>query len=155
MLFSIILMTAIILASSFGLSVMDVASFTLPGNVDPGQVLYVCPAASNVWDQIANAIHPHVRYINMFFFFVVMILLFFWGWALYQNLLKDKFDQGAYTKVWGVTKSVFWLGVTVLLLVWTPNHFRSVEIKGSPDAWVFCESNTPGAVPVMQSGVKR
>lgn len=155
MLFSIIFMTAIILASSFGLRIMDVAPFPLPNNVDPGQVLYVCPAASNWWDQVAAAIRPYYLYINMFFFFMVMLLVFFWGWALYQNLLKDKFDKGAYTKIWGFTKSVFWLAVAVVLLVWTPNHFRSVQINGSPESWVFCESNTPGAVPVLQSGVKR
>lgn len=155
MLFSVILIAAIILAASFGLHIMPIEPlYNLAPDV-AGGALYVCPAASATWDAVAQGIRPYLNYINMFFFFAIMLLLFGWGWSLYQNLLKDKFEQNAFKNVWGFTKALFWGVVVVALLATTPNYFRTVSIVGAPGKYVLCESNTPGALPVKASAVKR
>lgn len=155
MLFAIVLMTAIILASSFGLHVMPLDSIYKLSSDISATALYVCPSNGSSWDSIANAIGPFTRFISMFFFFALMLLLFNWGWALYQNLLKDSFNQNAFKNPWGFTKMLFWAGVIVLMMVWTPNHYRSVHIQGAEGNWVLCESNSPGAIPVRAEAVKR
>ncbi|MDL2295904.1 hypothetical protein LJC18_03810 [Lachnospiraceae bacterium OttesenSCG-928-E19] len=155
MLFSIILMAAIILAASFGLHVMPIEPLYTLSPEQAANALYVCPAESQIWDSVSMAIRPYVRYINMFFFFLIMILLFFWGWSLYQNLLKDKFEQNAFKGPWAFTKFIFWAAVTVILLVMTPNYFRTVTVAGTDTPWVLCEANSPNALPVIESAVKR
>lgn len=155
MLFSIVLITAIILASSFGLHIMPIDPIYNLAAADAAGALYVCPAASGFWDAVSAGLRPATLYINMFFFFAVMLLAFAWSWSLYQNLLKDKFEQGAFKTPWYWTKVVFWLGVIIMLLVWTPNHFRGVHITGVEGNWVLCENNTPGSLPVRASAVKR
>ncbi|MDR2413276.1 MAG: hypothetical protein LBD50_03655 [Rickettsiales bacterium] len=155
MLFSIIAITAIILASSFGLHIMPLEPIhRLPDDILP-RALYVCPAASSVWDPVAMSLQPYIRYINMFFFFVIMLLMFGWGWALYQNLLKDSFKQDVFKNPWAFTKIVFWLAVAAMLLVWTPNSYKGVRINGAEGKWILCEENSPGALPVLSNAVKR
>lgn len=155
MLLSIVLLTAIILAASFGLHIMPIDPiYNLAPDVAEN-ALYVCPTVSSTWDSIAMKLHPFSHYISMAFFFVIMLLLFSWGWALYQNLLKDAFKEDAFKKSWAFTKVVFWLAMVVLLLLWTPNHYKSVRITGAPGNWILCENNTPGAIPVLADAVKR
>ena len=155
MLFSIVLLTAIILASSFGLHIMPIEPIYNMSSDMTAQALYVCPVASPFFDSFSAGIRPFIRQINMFFFFTVMLLVFGWGWSLYQNLLKDKFEQGAFKNPWFFTKAIFWMAVVILLLVWTPNSYRSVTVVGGEGTWVLCEENTPGALPVMAGSVKR
>jgi hypothetical protein len=154
MLFSIILMTAIILASSFGLHIMPIEPLYQLTREQSATALYVCPAASQTWDQIAMILRPMSRIISMVFFFAILMLMFFWGWALYQNLLKDKFEQKAFNSVWGATKAVFWAGAIVLILMWTPGYYRGVSVIGDSRSWVLCELNSPGAIPVHSDAVK-
>jgi hypothetical protein len=155
MLFAIVLTTAIILASSFGLHVMPIDPiYKLSQDVAAG-ALFVCPSESSTWDSIARAIRPGILYINIMFFFALMMLVFNWGWALYQNLLKDSFKQDAFKNVWGFTKVLFWAMVIVSILNWTPNHYKSVHIDGAKGEWVLCEENTPGAKPVRAEFVRR
>lgn len=155
MLFSIILLTAIMLAASFGLHIMPLDPIYNLSDDLAVKALYVCPAASNIFDSISTAIRPMVRYMNMAFFFSVILLLFFWGWGLYQNLLKDAFNQELFKKPWAFTKVIFWIAMILMLFVWTPNHYRMVHIKGATGNWVFCEENTPGAKAVLASAVKQ
>lgn len=144
MLFALIALTAIVLASSFGLQLDSTEAIKIPANMI-GQELYVCPADNSLWTGIAQMLHPAIKYITIAFFFVIMLLMFNWGWALYQNLLSDSFKRESFSKPWQFTKFTFWMGVVVLLLTFTPNYFRTVKIDGVSGEWVLCENNTPGA----------
>lgn len=152
LIFCIMALVAIVVAASFGIQVDPHPAIVVPESV-AGSELYVCHAASNIWDSIAMAMRPVNRYIIMGFFFVIMILLFVWGWAMYQNLLSDKFKRESFSKVWQFTKFTFWAGVIVLILAATPNHFRTVHIRGVSGDWVLCDSNTPGAAAVRADAV--
>lgn len=152
MLFAIVMLTAIVLITSFGLQLSSTTPLVVPENM-AGSVLYVCPMASPTWDSVATSIGPFIRPITVGFFFAAMLLMFSWGWALYQNLLKDKFERKSFTNPWAFTKIWFWAGVIFLLAVATPNHFRSVHITGAPDQYVLCDNDTPGARAVRASAV--
>ena len=154
MLFTTIAMTAIVLVASFGLQLGDIAPVYQLSQAQAAGALYVCPAADSVFDSVATGLRYGTRYITMFFFFTLMLLVSSWAWALYQNLLKDKFEDGAFKNVWEFTKIWFWAAVIALLLVQTPNFYRRVTVDGVPGDYVLCESNTPGGVPVPASRVK-
>lgn len=152
MLFAIVMLTAIVLITSFGLHMSATTPVAVPAGLQ-WAVLYVCPAASSTWDAVAHSIAPFGRSIIMAFFFAAMILMFSWGWALYQNLLKDSFKRESFKNPWAFTKMLFWAGVIVLMASMTPNHFRRVHITGANGEWVLCENNTPGARAVRASAV--
>lgn len=155
MMFAIIMLTAIVLIVSFGLQLSPTTPVALPDGTNPAQILYVCPAASQTWDSVAHAIHALIQPITIGFFFASMILLFVWGWALYQNLLKDKFDKSSFSTPWSFTKFLFWAMVIITLIVATPNHFKTVHINGTTGNYVLCEDNTPGARAVWSNMVTR
>lgn len=155
MIFAIVMLTAIVLIVSFDLQLSPTTPVPLPDGTDMGRVLYVCPAASSTWDSVASAIQGLLRPITIGFFFAAIILLFVWAWALYQNLVKDKFDKASFTNPWGFTKLLFWAIVIIALVAATPNHFKSVHITGLSDSYVLCENNTPGAVAVWSENVTR
>ncbi len=112
------------------------------------------PAADGIFDSVANVFRVGGRYINMLFFFTAMLLIAAWAWSLYQNLLKDKFEDGAFKNVWAFTKIWFWGLVIALLLTHTPNFYRGVTIENATGNYVLCEQNTPGAIPVRATSVK-
>lgn len=155
MLFTIILMTAIILASSFGLHIMPIESIYKLSEDVATNALYVCPIASQTWDPIAAGLRPYLFNINLIFFFGIVLLLFGWGWGLYQNLLNDSFKADKFKNPWFFTKFLFWVTLIITILIWTPNHYRTVHIQGATGDWVMCESNSPGAIPVRASAVKQ
>ena len=70
---------------------------------------------------------------------------YLWMWALYQNLLKDKFNRDSFKKPWMFTKFLFWAIVIMTVLMKTPDYFRAIEIDGARGQYVLCESSTPGA----------
>lgn len=150
--FSIVALVAIVVAASFGIQLVPHPSIIVPESV-AGSELYVCHAASQTWDTMANSLRLFNRYIIIGFFFVVMILLFNWGWVMYQNLLNDKFKRESFSNVWKFTKFTFWVGVIILMIAMTPNHFRTVHIRGVSGDWVLCDSNTPGAAAVRADAV--
>ncbi|MBR5904163.1 MAG: hypothetical protein IKZ49_01355, partial [Alphaproteobacteria bacterium] len=88
-----------------------------------------------------------------FFAFMVLVLMFSWGWALYQNLLKDKFSADAYKNPWELTKAIFWMAVVVFVLFKTPDYFRQVEVRGHGANWVLCENTSDGARAVRPNAV--
>ena len=140
------LLAIIILAASFHMDFGGNPAVHLPNGVNPDSVLYVCPAnAQGAWNQFAMALHGVGRYLYLFFAFCVLVLVFSWGWALYQNLLKDKFSADAYKNPWELTKIIFWMAVVVFILFMTPNHFRTVEVRGHGTDWVLCENTSEGA----------
>lgn len=155
MIFAIVMLTAIVMIVSFDLQLSPTTPVALPDGTDMGRILYVCPAASTTWDSIAGAIHGLIRPITIGFFFAGIVLLFVWAWALYQNLLKDKFDKSSFTNPWGFTKFLFWAIIIVTLIAVTPNRFKSVHITGLTDDYILCESNTPGARAVLLENVRR
>lgn len=153
MIFAIIALTAIAVAASFGIKLMPSALVQVPASA-AGQALFVCPAADSMWDAIAMAMRPAMRYISIAFFFGVLVLLFNWGWAMYQNLLADKFEQKKFSTPWKFTKFVFWAAVIVAVLAATPNHFKTVHLRGADGNWVLCEQDSPGARAVRAEYVK-
>ena len=89
------------------------------------------------------------------FLFALMLLIVVWAWAMYQNLLKDKFNRDSFKTPWAMTKALFWAVVIILLMIKTPNYFRTVYVRGDNTAYVLCENNTPGARAVRADAVYR
>ncbi len=144
MLFAIVLLTAIVLMTSFGIHLSPATPVAVSASAAP-TTLYVCPAASNTWDMLAQALGQFTRPLIIGFFFAVILLCFSWSWAMYQNLLKDKFVRDAFKTPWAATKLLFWAVVIISMLVMTPNYFRRVQVVGTNTNWVLCESDSPGA----------
>ena len=147
MISAIIILTAIILMAAFDLSLDGTTHAPISESVLDSS-LFVCPAKSGFWNAMAAGFGPISRYILMGFFFAVIILMFMWGWALYQNLLKDEFKKDMFSKPWAFTKLMFWAGMIVLLVINTPNHYRKVTVSGRPGDWVLCESTSNSAIAV-------
>ena len=143
MLFAIVMLSAIVLMTAFNFTLTPVATETAARVAGP-EILYVCPAESSVWDTLANALGYFTRPIVIAFCFAVILLLFTWGWALYQNLLKDKFVRDAFKTPWAFTKMLFWAAVIVILMINTPNYFRAVTVNNQ-SGYVLCDANSPNA----------
>lgn len=152
MIFAILILTAIVIVSSFGFQLSSMRPVTVPASF-AGHELYVCPGGGGEWAEAAKILRPFNQYIISGFFFVVILLMFNWGWVLYQNLLKDSFNRDSFKNVWQYTKITFWAGVIVAIVVWTPDHFKTVHIRGASGEWVLCENNTPGARAVRSDAV--
>ncbi len=153
MIWAIMAVAAIIIMSSFNLHLFPAATPIPVPESAAGTALYVCPVASSTWDNIARGMGMFSTQIIIGFIFVLMLILAVWGWAMYQNLLNDKFDRKSFSNPWSYTKMAFWAGVVVLILMMTPNHFRRVTISGASGEWVLCENNTPDARAVRASAV--
>ena len=154
MLFAIMAMISIVLMAGFGLTLGPSDAIRL-STQNAANALYVCPADSGAWASVAGNIHPFARVVSIVFIFCIVLLIFSWSWALYQNLLKDKFNRDSFKQPWGYTKMLFWAGVIALMLFYTPNHFRSVRVTGLQGDWVLCQNNTPGTQAVRASAVHR
>lgn len=152
MLFAIIAMISIVLMAGFNLTLMPGDQIHLSAQ-NAAQALYVCPADAGVWPMVARNIHPFAKFISILFIFCAILLIFSWSWALYQNLLKDKFNRDSFKQPWAYTKMLFWAGIVAIMLFWTPNHFRSVRVTGLQGDWVLCQSDTPGRKAVRASAV--
>ena len=153
LLFAVAVFAIVILAASFHMNYGEHAAVHLRDGVNPDNVLYVCEITQDAWTNLSESLHFMRRYAAVFFSFIGIILVFSWGWAFYQNLLKDKFSEDVYKNPWGITKVIFWMIVIVSILFVTPNHFRRVEIRGHGDNWVLCESTSDGARAVNYRAV--
>lgn len=153
LLFSVVVFTIIIVAASFHFSLESDKVVKLAANVNPDKVLYVCSAGSSTWDQIGKSLHLLARFAPVFFSFAGIVVLFSWGWALYQNLLKDKFSEDVYKNPWGLTKVIFWMMVVFTVIYASPNHYRRIDLRGSNEAWVLCENNSQDARAVPYKNV--
>ena len=154
LLFSVYALAMIILASVFKFNLFNENPDKLTNTANVANHLFVCPMTSNTWDSISNMLSKGEEYISMGVAFVVIVLLFSWGWALYQNLLKDKFSADVYKNPWEITKIAFWATVICIVLVKTPNYFRPkaklVRQGGEKIEFVLCENTSENAkaVPV-------
>nr|MBQ0091593.1 hypothetical protein [Candidatus Enterousia merdequi] len=153
LLFAVCLLALVILAASFGMNFGGNPPVRLPQGVNPADVLYVCQNTDSSWTQFSNALHMFSKYATILFFFAFFILLFSWGWALYQNLLKDKFNEDAYKNSWALTKFFFWALIIYTVLFMTPNHFSRVDVRGDNRQWVLCENTSAGAHAVKSKAV--
>lgn len=154
LLFVVSLLAIIILAASFNMNFGGNAPVVLPSGVNPDSVLYVCPLTKDGGlAQFSVALHAVGKYAYLLFAFMVLVLVFSWGWALYQNLLKDKFSADVYKNPWDLTKVVFWMAVIFFVLFMTPNYFRRVDIRGNGSNWVLCENTSAGARAVNPRAV--
>ena len=147
MMSAIILLTIIVLMASFDFSLDGSPPIRLAPDIQ-ARALFVCPVASSFWDTMASGFSHLMRYILMIYFFATIVLAFMWGWALYQNLLKDSFNKSSFSKPWGFTKLLFWAGIIMVLIMNTPNRFRAVEVTGKAGDYVLCENTSAGAVAV-------
>lgn len=152
MMFAIILATAIVLMTAFNINLAPTEPIALSKSVE-ASALYVCPASVPFWEGLANGMSMLKKPLLIGFCFALTLLVFVWAWALYQNLLKDKFVRDAYKNPWAYTKMLFWAVAIVCLILYTPNHFRTVKVNGTNTNWVLCESNTPGAKAVNEVNV--
>ena len=152
LLYSIIAVAAIIIVASFNMQLGNAPTQTIPESMT-GQVLYVCPMGDSTWNSIAFALRSITNYIIAGFFFCMVLLAFGWGWQLYQNLLADKFKRESFKNIWGFTKWWFWALVVTMLILFTPNVFRRVDVTGAGHEWVLCEATDPGARAVRADAV--
>ena len=143
MIFALAMLTLVVLMASFGVHFGDVAPTVHVSPDNLGNALYICPAASNGWDSAAHMLRTIRTPLLIMLFFAAFMLAFAWGWGLYQNLLKDKFNKNAFLKPWGFTKLLFWAVVIVMLVMNTPNRYRTVHVRNFPGNYVLCENNTP------------
>lgn len=151
------ILALIVLAVMFNIRLGGNAVVQLPAGVNPDDVLYVCSANSSVWDNFAQVMTAGQKYIKMAFVFAFIVLTFSWAWALYQNLVKDKFSADAYKNPWALTKIFFWAAVICYMLTMTPNYFRVVSARSTGDLskqYVLCEKTSEGAHPVRASAFK-
>lgn len=155
LLFTVSALAIIILAAAFGFNFGGDTAVHLRSGINPDDVLYICPVADNVWDAFSEALSLGRKYIYIGFCFAGIILLFSWGWALYQNLVKDKFSADAYKNPWDLTKLFFWAGVICTVLAMTPNYFRTVHVRvrGQDTSWVLCQNTSTDARAVNAKAV--
>ena len=148
--FSVLLFTFVILGAAFNMNLDGRTSVKLRAGIDSANVLYICPIDNTTWTGISSSLHTLSRYASIAFLLFGSVLFFSWGWALYQNLLKDKFSADVYKNPWGLTKIFFWAGVIITVLAMTPNYFRTVNvnINGDETQWFLCENTSDGARPV-------
>jgi len=143
LLFSVCALAMIVLASVFKLDLLK-SKQTLQSTKNIANHLFVCPMANSTWDSISDMLSKGKEYMYMAVAFVVIVLLFAWGWALYQNLLKDKFSADVYKNPWEITKIVFWAAVICFVLVKTPNYFRP-HVRINSTNWVLCDNTSENA----------
>ena len=149
------LLTGIILATSFGLNLGGAKAIHLRAGINPGNVLYVCPVSDTMFDALSKSFSILSQQVYLLFAFAFIVLLFSWGWALYQNLLKDKFSADVYKNPWSLTKMFFWAMVAITIIMTTPNYFRKVHVhfKGHTYDYVLCENNSANAKAVNERAV--
>ena len=143
MIFALAMLTLIVLMAAFDVHLGNIAPTVHIKPEFSSVALYICPAESSGWDSAADVLRTMRRPLFIGLFFALTMLIFTWGWALYQNLLKDKFNRNSFLKPWGFTKLLFWAWVIVLLAINTPNHYRTVHVRNFPGNYVLCENNTP------------
>jgi len=151
--FPILAIIAIIVASSFGLHIFPTAPIhNLPDSA-LNIALFVCPEANETFDLIAQQLSYIQGSLTIVFFFVFMIWIAMLGWALYQNLLQDKFVEKNWQSIMFLGKTLFWITIIITLLMHSPNHFRRVNLRGATGDFVLCESNNPASRPVRAEAV--
>jgi hypothetical protein len=152
---SVSVLAAIILATGFGFHLGGSEAIRLRAGINPGDVLYVCPVSNDIFDSLSQSFSMLSQQVYVLFTFALIVLAFSWGWALYQNLLKDKFSADVYKNPWALTKIFFWAMVVVTIIMVTPNYFRTVHvhIKGHTYDYVLCESNSTGARAINERAV--
>ncbi|MFA7188157.1 MAG: hypothetical protein WC137_01630 [Alphaproteobacteria bacterium] len=152
-LFSVLAIIAIIAASSFGIHLFPTAPIhVLPDSVAEN-ALFVCPAAQSIFNEIAKQLSYLRNSLNVVFFFIFMFWVAMIGWSLYQNLLKDKFEEKSWESIKFLGKTLFWVVLIITILIHTPNHYRRVTLDGASGNFILCESNNPASRPVLSSAV--
>jgi hypothetical protein len=155
LLFSVLGIIAIIVASSFGLHILPVAPIHNIPDSAADAVLYVCPAADFAFDETARQLSYIRNYLMIAFFFIFMIWAAMAGWAVYQNLLKDKFEEKSWQSIVFLAKILFWMTIVLTVLMHAPNHYRRVSVRGETGNFVLCESNDPASQPKQADAVSR
>lgn len=153
MLVVIMFMVAIILMVAFDIQLIPHPNVNISAANAPN-ALFVCPVADQTWDSVANSFKTFSKFFTFGLFFAAIVITAIWLWALYQNLLKDKFDKKSFSNPWTMTKALFWITIGIIIILHTPNHFRTVHLPNGYGDRVLCEQNSPGAMAVRASAVK-
>lgn len=151
LLFSVYALALIVLATIFKLHLRLGPESASPVTANVSNHLFYCPATTSRWDDFARLFSVGEDFVSLSVAFIALVLVFSWGWALYQNLVKDKFNVDVYKNPWKITKIVFWSAVVCYILAMTPNHFRPkiiVRSGGQKTEQVLCEQNAIGAKAV-------
>lgn len=144
LLYSVYALAVVILMTVFHVTISGTKESAVQNTKNIANYLFVCPTSSNTWDSIADVLGKFTEYMYMGVSFMIIVLLFSWGWALYQNLLKDKFNADVYKTPWTITKIAFWITIVFIVLSKTPNYYRPrVEVNST--SWVLCESTSENA----------
>lgn len=150
----IVAITAIILMTAFDINLSMTSGMKLSESALTN-TLFICPAKTATWTTLSTSLATFKRPLTIGFSFGLLILLSVWAWALYQNLLKDKFIRDAFKTPWGFTKLLFWAAVIVIFFMRGPNSFQSVTVTGRSGKWVLCESTSKDAIPIHATSIKR
>ena len=152
LLFWVLLGIAIIIMSVNNFQLRPVAPATLPDSAR-ATALFVCPAADVQFDNAAANLGRFQRALSIIFMFIVLLWVAITGWVMYQALLKDKYDDKSFELPKFLGKFLLFSFIVATIVLKTPNHFRSVFVKGSVEKWVLCESNSPGAKAVKKDAL--
>ncbi len=158
LLYSVCALAVIILMTVFHMNGLGVKESAIQNTKNVADYLFVCPVSNSTWDSISRTLSMGREYLYVAIAFMAIVLLFSWGWALYQNLLKDKFSADAYKTPWEITKISFWAAVICFILVMTPNYFRA-KITGrsgnKETKWVLCEQTSTNARAIPLNKIKK
>jgi hypothetical protein len=150
---SLVIIIGVICATMFGMSVFSPLPNQQLSESAAAVALWVCPYKNQLFDSIAAGLNPFRTQISMVFFFCFMLLIAIYMWNLYQNLVKDKFEDKPYESIWFFTKFLFWAMILTPLLLNTPNRYRDVRIRGTTGDWILCDASLPDARPVRSDAV--
>lgn len=137
-------------ASFFNISVLPTSPVYNLTQEQKNIALYICPV-SGALDGISIILKKYIKQIYIVFFYIMIAILSLWLWALYQNLLKDKFVQDAYVLPWNASKIFGILFIIIVIIAKTPNYYRTVYYKNKP--YVLCEANDTTAIAVKYTNV--
>ena len=143
---------AIIIVSNYNFQLMPGKPVILPDSAK-GFALFVCPAADAGFEEAARQLGMFKDILFIVFMFLLMLWAAITGWTLYQSLLKDKFEKKSYELPIFLGKFLLFAFMIAMVVLKTPNYFRTIQLAGSDDKWVLCESDTPGARAVKKDAV--
>lgn len=118
-----------------------------------GQALFVCPAASKVFDGLAAEYAKIAPSVRIAFWVIFMLWAAIVGWVIYNSMLNDKFERKNFDLPIFLGKMLIFLFVIGTILLRTPNHFRAVYVRNTTGDFVLCERDTPGARAVRASAL--
>lgn len=117
------------------------------------QALFVCPANDVGFAKFATQITAVKGPLSIIYTFIAILWILILGWVIYNSMLADKFERKSYDLPIFLGKFLVFSFVIATILMYTPNHFRTVSIAGTTEKWTLCEADTPGAKAIKKDAV--